>query len=71
MEMSLIVNGWTHEGMNEVQEAFYPGWWRWHLAGLVAKCVLRLFQNINDGELSLHFNYCHVSVIIIILHLEL
>lgn len=32
MEMRAIVNGWTQEGMNGVQEAVYSGWWKQRLA---------------------------------------
>lgn len=40
MEMRAIVNGWTQEGMNEVQEAFDSGWWKWHLAKRAVMCLV-------------------------------
>lgn len=55
MEMRAIMNGWTQEGMNGVQEAFDSGWWKWFLAERAAMClvVARVFQNVNDCDDSI------------------
>ncbi len=40
MEMRAIMNGWTQEGMNGVQEAVDSGWWKWYLAECAAMCLV-------------------------------
>lgn len=52
MEMRAVVNGWTQEGMNGVQEAVDSGLWKRPLAECAAMCpvVARDFQNVNDGD---------------------
>lgn len=52
MEMRAVMNGWTQEGMNGVQEAVDSGWRKQHLA-FGACCSVpcgdkSLFQNEND-----------------------
>lgn len=75
MEMRAIMNGWTQEGMNGVQEAVDAGWWKWHLAERSAMClvVARVFSEYQRLQrLNLHFNNHQVSVVITgMLNLEL
>lgn len=67
MEMRAIMNGWTQEGMNGVQEAVDSGWWKRHLAAAMCLVVARVFQNGDESDDSVCISIFISDVIFVLL----
>lgn len=67
MEMRAIMNGWTQEGMNGVQEAVDSGWWKQHLAAAMCLVVARDFQNDDESNDSICILVIITDVIFVLL----
>ena len=66
MEMRAIMNGWTQEGMNGVQEAVDSGWWKRHLAAAMCLVVARVFQNGDESDDSVCISIIISDVIFVL-----